>query len=91
MRPAAKRFGEWASASRVFSAITHLSLTSLPSFSGKLIIYFFHFLVRACSTSSCLPAEVVVWCNYTFSPSRHHHQTWRWRALAPYGSAASPR
>ena len=67
MRPAAKRFGEWASASRVFSAITHLSLTSLPSFSGKLIIYFFHFLVRACSTSSCLPAEVVVWCNYVLA------------------------
>ena len=27
----------------------------------------------------------------TFSPSRHHHQTWRWRALSPYATAASRR
>ena len=26
----------------------------------------------------------------TFSPSRRHHQTLRWRALSPYATAASP-
>ena len=27
----------------------------------------------------------------TFSPSKHHHQTWRWRTWSPFDTAASRR
>ena len=50
--PVAQRFGEWASASRTFSAITDL----LAVVQRKVACL--HFLVHACSTSSCLPVEL---------------------------------
>ena len=45
--------------------------------------------MHACSTLS-LPAEIVL-TTATLSPSRHHHQTWRWRAWSPYSTVASRR
>ena len=47
----------WASASRTFSAITDL-----------IDVFVFIFLsMHACSTSSCLAAEIVVDCSYVLA------------------------
>ena len=86
MGPAAQRFGEWASAARTFSAIT--DLIAVVWREADILFVFILLSMHACSTSSCLPAEIVD-AAATFSPSRHHHQTWRWRALLPYTTAAS--
>ena len=61
MHTVARRFGEWASASRTFSAIINL-LAVVKREVDRL--FELHFLVHACSTSSCLPAEIVVDCSY---------------------------
>ena len=82
--PVAQRFGEWASASRTFFAIT------------DLIAVVQREVDRLCSFSSpCMHAPLPPACLLillltaaTFSPSRHH-QTWRRRALSPYATAAS--
>ena len=64
MGPAAQRFGEWASASRTFSAITDLIAVVQREVNR---LFKFHFLVHACSTSSCLPAEIIVDCSYVLA------------------------
>ena len=70
MRPVAQRVGEWASASRTFSAITDLLasfgvglLSWLPSFSNLRML---HLLLPACLLRYSTEA--------TFSPTRHHHR-----------------
>ena len=64
MHTVARRFGEWASASRTFSAIINL-LAVVKREVDRL--FELHFLVHACSTSSCLPAEIVVDCIYAIA------------------------
>ena len=65
MGPVAQRFGEWASASRTFSAITDLiavgqrEVDRLCAFSSPCM--------HACSTSPCLPAEILVDCSYVLA------------------------
>ena len=53
----AQRFGEWASASRTFSAVTDL----LAAVEREVATYLacLHFLVHARPTSCCLPAEII--------------------------------
>ena len=87
MGPVAERFREWASASRTFSAITNLiavvqrELDRLCSFSSPCM--------HALPPPACLLRLLLTAA--TFSPSRHHHQTWRWCAWLPYATAASRR
>ena len=61
MGPAAKRFGEWASASRTFSAIT--DLIAVVQREVDILCLF----SSPCTTSSCLPAESVVDCSYNLA------------------------
>ena len=86
MRLVGQRFGEWASASRTFSAITDLLAVVRREVA--------RFIVHACSSSSCLPAEILSTAA-TCSPTRRHDQTatgsWRWRALWAYATAAGQR
>ena len=87
MRPFAQRFGEWASASRTFSAITDLLAVVQREVASCLSSF-------SCPCMLRLPAESLS-VAATCSPTRHHHQTttgsWRWRALSPYATAASQR
>ena len=88
MGPAAQRLGEWAFASRTFSAITDLIAAVQREVDRLILCSFFSPCMHApppppaCLLRLSLTAA-------TFSPSRHHHQTWRWRALSPYATAAS--
>ena len=79
--PVAQRFGEWAPASRTFSAITDI-IAVIQREVDRLFAFIFKSMY-APSTSPCLPAM--------FSPSRHRHEMCRWRALWPYATAASRR
>ena len=65
MGPATQRFGEWASASRTFPAITDL-VAVVQREVDTLFVFIFESMY-ACSTSSCLPAEIVVDYSYVFA------------------------
>ena len=86
MGPAAQRCGEWVSASRTFSAITdHIAIVQ-----REVDIYFlfsFESSMHVPPRPACLLRLLLTAA--TFSPSRHHHQTWRLRALSPDATAAS--
>ena len=86
MRPVAQRFGEWASASRTFSAISDF-LAVVQREVGRLFVFIF--LSMYAPPPACLLKLLLT--EATFSPSRHHYQTCRWRALSPYATAASQR
>ena len=58
MRPVAQRFGEWASASRTFSAIAVL----IAVVQRELLDCLSSILVHG--IYSCLPAQIVVDCSY---------------------------
>ena len=60
--PVAQRFGEGASTSRTFSAITDL-IAVVQREADRLFVSIFQ-PMYACSTSSCLPAGIVV--DYTY-------------------------
>ena len=87
MGPAAQRFGEWASASRTFSAITVL-IALVQRVVGRMCS-FFSPCMHAPPRPACLLRLLLT--TATFSPSRHHHQTWRWRTWSTYATAASRR
>ena len=64
-----------------------LSPTSSPSFNVRLIGCLCPFsspCMHAPPHPACLLGLLLTAA--TFSPSRHHHQTWRWRALSPYAT-----
>ena len=65
MGTAAQRFSVWASASRTFSDITEL----IPVVQREVDILFAFILqsMNACSTSSCMPAEIMVECSYVLA------------------------
>ena len=63
MGPAAQRFGEWASASRTFSAITDLIAVVQREFDT---CSFFSPCMHA-APPACLPAEIVVDCSYVLA------------------------
>ena len=65
MAPAAQRFGEWASASRSFSAITDL-IAVVQREVDRFFVFIFESM-RVCPTSSCLPAEIVVDYSYVLA------------------------
>ena len=65
MSPVAQRVGEWASASRTFSAITDL-IAPVQREVNRLFVFIF-WSTHACSTSSFLPAEIVVDCSYVLA------------------------
>ena len=85
MGPAAHRFGEWASASRTFSDITDL-IADVQCELDRLCSFFCP-CMHAPPPPACLLRLLLT--PATFSSSWHHHQTWRWRALSPYATAAS--
>ena len=64
MRPGAQRFGEWASALRAFSAITDLFAVVHREVDR---LFKPHFLVHACSISSCLPPEIFIDYSYVLA------------------------
>ena len=84
--PGGQRFGEWASASRTFSAIT--DLIAVVQREVDRLCSFFRPCMHAPPPPACLLRLLLTAA--TFSPSRHRHQTWRWRALSAYATAASP-
>ena len=61
MGPVAQRVCEWASASRIFSAIT--DVTAVVQHEVDMLFVFISQSMHACSTSFLLPAEIVVDCN----------------------------
>ena len=65
MGPAAQRFGECASASRTFSAITVL-IAVVQREVDKFVVFIVSSM-HACSTSSCLPVEIVGDCSYVLA------------------------
>ena len=65
MGPAAERFGEWASASHTFSAIT--DLIAVVQREVDRLCSFFCPCMRAPPSTSCLPAEIVVDCSYVLA------------------------
>ena len=85
MGPAVQRFSEWASASRTFSAITDLIAVvqrEIDRLCSIICSYMHAPPPPACLIRFDFDAA-------RFSPSRHHHQTYRWRAWSPYDTAAS--
>ena len=93
MSPVAQRFGEWASTSRTFTAITDL-LTVVQREGARLPALF----SRPCALplSSCLPSCVAILSTAaTISPTRQNHQTTtdleRWCILPSYATEASQR
>ena len=65
MGTAAQRFGEWTSASHTLSTITHLIAVVLRGIDGLFAFIFYS--THACSTSSCLHAEIVVDYRYVLA------------------------
>ena len=65
MDPATQRFGEWAFASRIFSAITDLIAVVQREVHRSSLFLFYS--MHACSTSSCLPAEIGVDSSYVLA------------------------
>ena len=65
MGPAAQRFGEWASASRTFSAVT--DLIALVQREVDRLCSFFSPCMHAPSPPSCLHAEIVVDYSYVLA------------------------
>ena len=65
MGPAAQRLGEWASTLHTFSAITDLiAAVQREVHRSSLFLYY---SMHACSTSSCLPAEIGVDSSYVLA------------------------
>ena len=73
--PAAQRFGEWASASRTFSAIT--DLIAVVQCEVDRLCSFFNLCKHAPPPPACLVLRLLLTAA-TVSPSRHHNPTWRW-------------
>ena len=65
MGAVAQRFGEYAPASRTFSAIADLIAVVQREVYRWFVFIFMS--MHAYSTSSCLPAEIVVDCRYVLS------------------------
>ena len=86
MGPAAQRFGEWASASCTFSAITDL-IAAVQREVDILCSFLSPCMHVPPPPTACLLRLLLTAA--MFSPSRHHQQTWRWRALSPYTTSAS--
>ena len=87
MGPVDQRFGEWASASRTFSAITdHIAFVQREV--HRLFVVFI-FSPRMHAPAPPAVRLRLLLTTATFSPSRHHHRTWRWHAWSPYATAAS--
>ena len=86
--PVAQRFGEGASTSRTFSAITDL-IAVVQREADRLFVSIFQ-PMYACSTSSCLPAGIVVDSSYilAFEASPPDVEMAR---LSPYVTATSRR
>ena len=84
-----QRFGEWASASCTFSDITDLITVAHREVERLFLCSFSSPCMHAPPSPAYLPRLLLTAA--TFSPSRHHHQRWRWRALSAYSTAASWR
>ena len=84
MDPATQRFGEWAFASRIFSAIT--DLIAVVQREVDMLFVFIFVSMHACSTSSCMPVEIVVDCSYVLAIKASPPEVEMARLVAPrYG------
>ena len=89
VRPVAQRFGEWPSASRTFSTITDFIAVVQREVVSFLCSFFS--VRHTCSTSSCLPAEIVVDCSDVLAVkvSPPHEEMARLVVLRYVGESAS--